>query len=217
MPRGQRAADQGADRARAIAASVIAELRLARRDRGLSQAAVGRAVGLSAAQVSRVERGIADAPTLRQLAMMAAVVGLELAVRAYPAGEPLRDVAHAALLERLRSRLHRSLRFRTEVPLPRPGDLRAWDAVIAGSGWILPVEAETRPLDFQALDRRLNLKLRDSDGEDVLLLLLDSRHNRSFIAAHRASLATRFAVPGPRALELLAAGARPGGSSVVLL
>jgi transcriptional regulator with XRE-family HTH domain len=186
-------------------------------DRGLSQHDVGRAVGLSAAQVSRIERGLAADVGIRHLSVLLAVVGLELSARAYPSGQPIRDTAHLQLLERLRSHLHPSLRLRTEVPMPGPGDPRAWDGLVVAPSWSEPVEAETRPTDLQALQRRLALKLRDSGFDQVLLVLLDSRHNRALVREFRSELADAFPIPGSRALELLAAGVQPGGSSVVLL
>ena len=101
--------------------------------------------------------------------------------------------------------------------MPGPGDPRAWDGVVVAPSWSDPVEAETRPMDLQALQRRLALKLRDSGFTEVILLLLDSRHNRGLLREHRVLLADAFPVPGHRALEILGAGVRPGGSSIVLL
>jgi hypothetical protein len=121
------------------------------------------------------------------------------------------------LLERLRRHLHPTLRLRTEVPMPDRGDLRGWDGVVVAEGWADPVEAETRPTDVQALQRRLALKLRDSGFTEVILLMLDSRHNRSLVREYRHFLSDAFPVPGHRALELLGAGVDPGGSSIVLL
>jgi transcriptional regulator with XRE-family HTH domain len=198
-------------------AALLNELRQARLDRGLASRDVARAVGLSPAQYSRIERGLSASITIVQASAMLAAVGLELSARAYPAGEPLRDAAQVALLERLRLRLHRSLRFSTEVAFPSPGDRRAWDAVIAGPDWRYGVEAETRPRDRQALERRLELKLRDGDVSGIALLLLDSRHNRDFIRAHRDVLADRFPITSRRALELLAAGVRPEGNAIIVL
>jgi hypothetical protein len=86
-----------------------------------------------------------------------------------------------------------------------------------GAGWRHGVEAETRPNDRQALERRLALKLRDGHVDSLSLLLLDSRHNRDFVRAHRVALAERFPVPGGRALELLGAGVDPGGNTIVVL
>jgi transcriptional regulator with XRE-family HTH domain len=186
-------------------------------DRGLAGSAVARAAGLSPAQYSRIERGLTTSLSILDASILLAAVGLELSVRAYPRGEPLRDAAHVALLARLRSRLHRSLRFITEVPFPSPDDRRAWDAVISAKSWRVGVEAETRPRDRQALERRLSLKQRDGDVDWVVLLLLDSRHNRDFVRASSEVLAERFPIAPRRALELVGAAVDPGGNSIVLL
>lgn len=207
----------GAARGRALTAKVLNELRDGRLDRGLAGRVVARAVGISPAQYSRIERGHTSGISIQQASELLAAVGLELAVQAYPSGEPLRDRAHSALLERFRMRLHASLRFRTEVPFPDPQDRRAWDAVVTGPGWRHGVEAETRPRDRQALERRLALKLRDGDVAHMTLLLLDSRHNRAFLRASGDLLRESFPVPGRRALELLAAGVDPGGNAIIIL
>lgn len=151
---------------------------------------------------------------------MLAVLGLELSARSYPVGEPIRDREHAALLGRFRTRLHPTLRWQTEVPLPLPGDRRAWDAVISGDGearsWRFGVEAETRPRDLQALERRLAVKARDGDMDSVVLLLANTRHNRQ-LARAQVEWRGRFPLSPVRALELLAAGVRPTGDALVLL
>ncbi len=193
------------------------ELRTARRDRGLSQDSLAAALRVDRSWISRVERGeVSDLGVISASEMLAAV-GLELSVRAYPSGGPLRDAAHLALLDRLRVRLHRSLDWATEVPLPLVGDLRAWDALIRGGNWRCGVEAETRPTDLQALERRLTLKFRDGAVDAMVLLLLDSRNNRRLVREHADALHQHFPVPGSRALELLAAGVSPGGNAIVLL
>jgi hypothetical protein len=105
----------------------------------------------------------------------------------------------------------------SEVPFPGPGDRRAWDIVITGNAWRHAFEAETRPRDLQALERRLALKLRDGSVDAMSLVLLDSRYNRTFVREHAEALRERFPVPGVRALELLRAGVDPGAGSVILL
>jgi transcriptional regulator with XRE-family HTH domain len=209
--------DVGADIARSIVADLAGEIRQARLDRGLSRAEVGRAVGMSRGWVSRLERGLTIDLTIRQAALLLAAVGLRLVARAYPGGQPIREAAQANLLGRLRVRLHRALRWSTEVPFPLPGDLRAWDATIRGDDWLVGVEGETRPRDLQALNRRVALKARDGAVDSVLLVLLDSRHNRALVRDHLASLKEMYPVPGRRALELLAAGVAPGGNAIILL
>jgi hypothetical protein len=109
------------------------------------------------------------------------------------------------------------------VPLPAPGDLRAWDALIRGvdpgtrDQWRVGIEAETRPNDLQALDRRLALKERDGGADWLILLLLASRHNRSLLAEHLPALQARFPLEGRRALELLGAGAPLGANAIIVL
>lgn len=211
-----RRVDAGALRGRALTAMVLRELRDGRLDRGLGGADIARAVGMSPAQYSRIERGLTASLSIEQASVLLAAIGLELSVRAYPGGEPLRDAAHAALIGRFGARLHASLRFQTEVPFAAEGDRRAWDVVVLGPAWRHGVEAETRPRNRRALERRLALKLRDGDVSSMSLLLLDSRHNRDFVRANDEVLAERFPISGRRTLELLGAGVDPGGSSVIL-
>jgi transcriptional regulator with XRE-family HTH domain len=213
----ERPVDVGSRRGRELTATVLRELRLARVDRNLSGAALAAELGISGAQYSRIERGLVRGVSIEQASALLAAVGLDLSMRLYPGGQPLRDTAHAALLDRLRKELHRSLRVLTEVPFPTPGDQRAWDVVVSGQTWRHGFEAETRPRDLQSLERRLALKVRDGGVDGASLLLLDSRHNRDFVRAHAASLMERFPVPGARAIELLRAGVDPGIGSVILL
>jgi transcriptional regulator with XRE-family HTH domain len=204
-------------RAQADLATAAQELRAARIELGLSQADVGRAVRLSDAQVSRIERGLAPTVGLATLGRIGAVVGMEVRLRAFPSGSPLRDRAHLDLLERLRRSIHPALRWRTEVPLPIRGDRRAWDATISTRSWTVGVEAETRPTDVQALLRRLNLKQRDAGIDLVILLLAATRHNRALIRSLDETLRAAFPVPGPAALDRLAVGQPPGGGAIVVM
>ena len=154
---------------------------------------------------------------LLSLARLCAIVGLDLSVRAYPGGPPIRDARHAALLTRFRSTLHPSLRWGTEVPLPNPGDQRAWDAMIRGDGWRYGTEAELNPIDGQALIRRLTLKQRDGAVDGVILLLPETRQARLFRREFADLLAADFPVSARVALARLAAGADPCGSAVVII
>ncbi len=213
----ERVVDVGAAHGRELTSTVLSELRLGRLDRNLSGADVADAVGISGAQYSRIERGLVRGVTIEQASSLLAAVGLDLSIRVYPGGQPLRDRAHAALLDRLRAEVHRSLRVLAEVPFPNPTDRRAWDLVVLGAEWRHAFEAETRPRDLQALERRLALKLRDGGVDAVSLLLLDSLYNRAFVRDHAMALRERFPVPGGRSLELLRAGVDPGAGSVILL
>jgi transcriptional regulator with XRE-family HTH domain len=212
----ERPVDVGAARAREILARLPAEARNARLGLGLSQDNVAVALGISRSQYSRIERGRSPDLSISMATQLFAVLGFDLAVRPYPSGDPIRDAAHAALLERLHVLCHRSLVWRTEVPLPIPGDPRAWDATIRGT-FRAGIEGETRVRDLQALDRRLALKERDGGMDRLILLVLDSRSNREAIRAHGDWVRQRFPIPGRRALELLGVGLDPGGNALILL
>ena len=213
----ERAIDIGAARAREVLARLPAEARSARLSSGLGQADVAAALGISVAQHSRIERGLSPDLSIAAAVRMFAVLGMELSIRAFPTGDPIRDAAHAALLERLHAKCHRTIVWRTEVPLPISGDLRAWDATAVCPAFRAGIEAETRIHDVQALDRRLALKERDGGMDRLILLVLDSRANRFALRTGGAQLLVRFPVPGARALELLAAGVDPGGNALILL
>ena len=209
------------ERAQRLMSEVLAvmgrELRTARLGLDLSQTSAARAIGRSRSTWSRIERGEVPELPLAELGRAFAVVGLDVHVRAYPGGQPLRDMAHVRLLERLRLRLGPSVGWRTEVPLPLSSDQRAWDALISIMRVRIGVEAETRVRDAQALQRRLGLKQRDGNVDRVVLLLADTRHNRLFLRTCGEGFLASFPVAGALALERLAAGTDPGGNAIILL
>jgi transcriptional regulator with XRE-family HTH domain len=196
---------------------VVAELRDVRIATGLSQAALGSALGVSHAKVGRIERAEHLGASLVDLARLSSVLGMDLSVRVFPAGDPLRDAAQLALLEQLRRRLHPSLTLRTEVPLPIAGDRRAWDAMVRGLGWRLAVEAETRLRDAQATARRIALKARDGAVDQVVLVLADTRRNREALKVARESLREAFPLDSRAMLAALGAGMDPGAGGIVVL
>src|SRR5215207_1996834 len=221
MMRGMATRDRPLDRANRTANAMVAaaadELRRARTNGGLIQRDVAQAAGVSHATVSRIERAASPEASLIVLARLASVVGLKPSLRFYPDGDPIRDVAHVRLLERLHGRLHPDLRWRTEVPLLIPGDLRAWDATIVGAGFGVGVEAETRLRDLQAAARRTNLKQRDGELDHVILLVADTRANRLALRLGAADLGTAFPVAQRDCLRALREGRDPGGSAIIVL
>jgi transcriptional regulator with XRE-family HTH domain len=194
-----------------------AELRFARLGAGLSQVAVGAAAGMSHAQVGRIERGRVAGLSLDQASRAASAVGLRLVVRTYPDGDPVRDAGQLALLARLRSRLPPAARWETEVPLPIPGDRRAWDALIRLGGRRAGCEAETRVRDVQALERRLALKRRDGAVDVVILVVAGTAANRRTLAAHREALRAILPLDGREVLASLRAAQLPARSGLVVL
>ena len=178
------------------------------------------ASGASHQQLLRFERGELDRVSITDVGAWCAVVGLDLAIRAYPAGDPIRDRAQLALLERLRKRLHPSQTWRTEVPLPIDRDLRAWDAEVSGRQprhWRARVEAETRISDSQALERRLTLKLRDDPGGHLILLVSDTRANRAAIRSIRDGLTELVPLSTLELLAAVSTGRDPGASGIAIM
>ena len=172
---------------------------------------------MSHSRISRLEREAIEHPPLDLLAAVSAVVGLDLVVKAYPSGDPLRDQAHDALLGKLRAVLHPSLRLLTEQPLLIPGDLRAWDGTIVGHQRLGHVEAETAITDGQALVRRLFLKVRDGGRGRVILLVSDTRSNRDALHVLRPSLAATLSLGTRAVLRALRRGDDPGDNGIVVL
>ena len=217
MPARERPIDRGSRLGRQAVVRLGSEIRLARVGAGLSVDATALAAGISNAEVSRIERGLSPRVAAITLARLGAVVGLEVSIKAFPGGDPLRDAGQHALIATFGRALHASLRWAVEVPLPVTGDLRAWDGLVAGAGWRYGVEAEMRPTDEQALLRRLRLKERDGQVDGIVLVLPETRAARAFLRAASAELRVTFPVAGPTALRRLGEGLDPGGSAVVVL
>jgi transcriptional regulator with XRE-family HTH domain len=185
---------------------------------GISQAATARAAGLSASQLGRLERGEIERPSLEQVCRGARVLGLAASVRLYPAGQPVRDSAQLALLDRFERRLAPPLRLRREVPLPIQDDLRAWDGMVESASHPFAIEGESHIRDVQALERKIALKLRDDPRVRLVVLVATrSEHNRRVIAEHRESLRALFPLDGGAVLRALAAGRPPSAGGIVLI
>lgn len=193
------------------------EIRLSRRGSGTSIRVASKSVGMSETTFGRIERGILPAVTVEQLAIACAAVGLRFVARAYPDGSPVRDAAHARLIGRFRDQLPPQVPLRTEVPIPLPGDRRAWDGLCTLNGTMVGIEAETRLVDLQALDRRIALKCRDSGIALVVLLVADTSANRRSLRDHRESLRTAFPLDTRAAMAAIRAGRAPEASAIVVL
>lgn len=189
MPTVVRRVDDGTRRAERLARNLSEEFRHKRIAAGLTQEDVARSALMSRASYQRFERGTKTDLSLVDLSRLAAVLGLDLSVRAYPGASPIRDIASLTRLQRVVSMVSSPLSYRTEVPLPQlSGQLleqRAWDAVIYGLGRRTALEMEMRITDAQALERRIELKRRDDPVESFVLLIADSRHNQRVLADQR--------------------------------
>ena len=130
----ERSIDRANERARQRLDEIGRDLRMARVTRGLSQSVVAGACGIAQSQLSEIERGRHRAVALEILARLAGAVGLELSVKLYPGGQPVRDNAHIALLGRFRRAVGEGWAWAAEVPLPIPGDKRGWDRMLRAPG-----------------------------------------------------------------------------------
>jgi hypothetical protein len=221
MATRQSALRRGTERGRSIVHELAREAEAARLERGTSYAELGRSLRLSGAQAARICRASSPNVSLVRMSQLLAAVGLELSARAYPGGVAVRDAGHLALLDRLRGRLHPSLRWRVEVPVVELAvagslDPRAWDAGIDGPACTVRVDAETHVGDLQAVQRRVSLKERDGACR-VVLLLAETRHHRELLRAAGPSLRAQFPVGTREALAALGAGRAPRANALVIL
>jgi transcriptional regulator with XRE-family HTH domain len=213
----ERPADRGTARGRRLLVELGREFAHARRRSGLSLRTVAEAAGVSVGVVWRFEGGRATDVGVVVIARLFAIVGLDLSARAYPGGPPVRDAGPIGLLAEFRGRCHPSLGWATEVPLPIARDQRAWDGMLTGPGWRYGCEAEMGPDDSQALQRRIELKIRDGHVSGAVLLLPETRRTRAFLAVARPALGSTFPVQARYALAAFADGRDPGGSSIIVL
>ncbi len=216
MPTWQSTRHCATRRARLLLVRIGDELRRARIAAGLSTRKVGAVLRISHTQVQRIEAGNAPHIDIDLIARFAAVVGCELSMGIHPVGTPVRDKAHLALLARFASRLHPSIAWRTEVPMPIPGDLRSADGRAASNDFAAIIEAETRLDDVQAAVRRLRSKQRDLDVPRAILLVADTRHNRKVID-EVPDLRREFPIDTRHCLLALGRGEDPGGDCLVIL
>jgi transcriptional regulator with XRE-family HTH domain len=215
------AVERRRDRADRVAARLLAELgreiRIARHSSGLSQVSVGAAAGVAQARISRLERARAPAVPLQTLCRVLDAVGLEPSFRAFPAGQPIRDAGHLRVIARLRTLVSPRFTWTHEVPLPNPGDLRAWDILLRIGATRIGIEVETRPRDVQALQRRLALKKRDGGVDRLVLVLADTRWNRLLLLSHSAELEATFPADRTNAIAALREGRDPEADALVLI
>jgi transcriptional regulator with XRE-family HTH domain len=217
MPTRRDPAAEGRRLATRLGREIAEELHRARIAHGLSQSAVGDAAGISRAQLGRIERAELSDLGLDQICCAGLAVGLRLGARLYPDGDAVRDEAQLRLLERFRMTLPPGASWATEVPLPIPGDRRAWDALIGLNGRRAGCEAETRLADVQALERRLALKARDGGVDVMILIVADTAHNRAVLERERVALRALLPLDGRDVRRALRQGRLPRASGLIVL
>jgi transcriptional regulator with XRE-family HTH domain len=199
-----------------LARVIASELLEARLAAGVGQMQVARTAGLAQSRISRTERAVAPQARLDELTRHCAALGLKLTLRVYPEGVPVRDDGQLRLLQRLRGVVSELFRWRSEVLIAGHGDLRAWDVVLDGPG-LVAIDAETHLRDMQALQRRLELKWRDSGKPRLVLVVAATHHNRAVLREHREALASTLPLDSRATLAALRAGKVPAENGIVLL
>jgi transcriptional regulator with XRE-family HTH domain len=213
---------RGARRARELRGLIASDIRRVREDAGLSQRGLARAAGISNSTLAALERGVHD-PTTEVLARIAAVLGMDLAMRLYPGTGPLiRDHSQAAMIEALLGMLHPRWRPTPEVWVTRP--------VKGVIDLVLEPELQTEPLvsvEAQSELRRLEQQIRwahaksqalsETRGRSAspLLLLRSTRNTRAIVADHAATVRAAYPAPSADAHAALTGTARWPGAAVV--
>lgn len=192
-------------------------LRAARHVAGLRQAAVGAAIGRSQSEISRRELGQVPNLTGRDIAVHAAAVGLKLALSLWPVGGGIRDAGQARYIARFLARVGRAWRSALEVPVPKPGDLRAADIMLTARGIRIAVEVITRLADLQAQLRAAQLKARDLDATRLVIVVAGTHANRRALAETRPALLESFDLNTARVMSDLAGGRDPLRDAIVVL
>jgi len=190
------------------------ELRQARRRAGMTAQTVASLLGVSHPTVLRNERGYRGMPPIL-LARHAAVVGLRARIKLYPEGDAVRDAGQVALIRRFREEVGEHGKWAFEVPIPRPGDQRALDAVLTVDGGRIGLEFYTRLADVQAQLRAANLKKRDAELDRLVVIVQATRGNRRALR-EAGSVLVDFPGSSRRLLTSLVAGEVPATDGVIL-
>lgn len=218
MPIRRDPIEEAARRARQQVEHALADLRNARRNAGISQAAMGAALGCSRQLIGAIEKGELQEAGCIQLARMGAVVGLDLPIRAYPAGSPLRDAGQLRLLERFRASIGDAWTWRTEVPVsPDALERRAIDAMLVRPPHRVGVEAVTRILDVQAQTRSILLKQSVAQIPRMVLVLADTRHNRSALVDGAPTISPAFPLAHRALMRELRLGQLPSANGIAFV
>lgn len=192
-------------------------LRELRQARGLSRRALVEGLPLSVSKLARWETSQPPYPDLFEAALVARLLGHDLAARLYPAGDTLRDEAHLRVETRFLSLVAEHVPRTLEAVIPGPGDRRAWDVLLLLGGVRVGVAVETRLRDVQALLRREQAKMRDGGVDRLLLVLLDSSTNRRAVRVAGEVLRVALPLDGRTLLPALRHGRDPGGNGLLFV
>lgn len=166
---------------------------------------------------ARFENDLNEGASIDDLALVGALLGLEVSIGLHPVADVLRDAGHLRLARRFRSILAPGFRVAAEVLLPRVGDRRAWDLLLRLGSQLVGVELETRIRDTQWLVRRIRERERDGGADVALLVLSDSAVNRRLLPDLLEALGSEFGTSSRSILSALRSGRPLPGSGVILV
>lgn len=174
------------------------EIREIRLRAGVSQAALGRAIGVSRSVICRMEQGDPDV-SARIRARTVSALGGDFRIAVYPGAAPLiHDAAHARLVEGVLARCDPSWHPAVEAPVPGPGR-RSADIRLHRQGEVVLMEVETHVRALEAIIRECAEKRAAVDESatapqrtHVVLVLPPTRHHRALIAAHPTIISVAF-------------------------
>ena len=173
---------------------------------------------MSRSLLGRIERDELGSPDLADMAAIAAALGLRLRIGIYPQGKPIADGVQLRLLRELSRQLAPELTWRSEVPLPINGDLRAWDAVISSRDDRAGIEGISRLGAIDVTIRRVQQKQRDDPRvRSVLLAVADTVRNRDAIATAGNTLRDSFPLDTGGVMRDLRRGRIPRVNGIVLI
>jgi transcriptional regulator with XRE-family HTH domain len=181
------------------------ELSALRRRSGITQAAVGRALGVDRTMISRLERGDPRVGLPIRF-RVAAVLGADLRLSAYANSGPLiRDAAQARILEAVLAAVDR--RWKRTVEASVPGfDRRSIDLRLDGPADVVLCEVESRVGSLEESIRELHAKrdaVRASLAFDpragfpirAVLILPRTQHHRTIVREHPRTIEAAFPMP----------------------
>jgi transcriptional regulator with XRE-family HTH domain len=216
MPAALRILDEAKRRSDALNRRLGDELRRARLHAGLSQAAVGHAIGCSGSTISRRESASIRSVSVDDVMRHGAVVGLVLRADLLPLGSPLRDAGQLRVLNRLQPNVAPPFQWSVEWPV-RSDDLRAFDAVAIAPGCRIAFEVWSRARDVQAQARSSMRKQVDGRMDRLVLVFGSTWTNRRAVGDAGDALLRSFPITSRRVLDALRSGRDPGGNGIVFI
>lgn len=216
MPAALRRMDDANRLGERIRRELGGELHRARLIAGISQHAVGRALGCSAATISRVERGMVRRLTIAHLVRHAAAVGLVLRINMLPLGSAIRDAGQLRVLNRLAPHIGAPWKWMIEM-LVAPHDLRAFDAGAVQPGCRIAFDVWSRVRDVQAQARASLRKQLDGGADRLILVFAETEANRRQVREAGEALRRSFPLTTRQVLAALREGRDPGANGIVFV